>query len=53
MAPDLRDRPTRDACDDGMLILLVGKPMGPTDFVEEGSEVEARATMRGKDPNRC
>ncbi len=29
---DLRDKPTRDICGDGICILLVGKPNGTDEF---------------------
>lgn len=39
IADDLRDKPTRDVCNDGMIILLVGKPIGALDFFFGGSDV--------------
>jgi hypothetical protein len=30
---DLRDKPTRDTCGDGIFILLVGKPNGRDEFL--------------------
>jgi hypothetical protein len=42
MAPDLRDKPTRDVCNDGIIILFVGKPNGALDFFVDTSDVGAK-----------
>jgi hypothetical protein len=39
IADDFRDKPTRDVCNDGMIILLVGKPIGALDFFLDDSDV--------------
>lgn len=46
IAPDFRESPTRDDCEAGITILLVGKPKGTLDFFFAGSDVETK--IRGR-----
>ena len=48
IADDLRDKPTRDDCTDGIIILLVGKPNGALDFFFEDSVVETENNEKNK-----
>ncbi len=43
---DLRDKPTRDTCGDGIFILLVGKPNGSDEFLFGGGGSDNRAKNR-------
>lgn len=44
-----RERPTREACDAGITILLVGNPSGPLDAFFDTSVIEAKHFHREKD----
>ena len=43
---DLRDKPTRDACNDGIFILLVGKPNGAEDRRFERSDITSKKKIK-------
>ena len=45
---DLRDKPTRGACGDGIFILLVGKPIGTDDLFVARSDVRATDKIKMK-----
>jgi len=51
MADDLRDKPTRDVCNDGIIILLVGKPTGTLDFFFAGSDVGTKIDEKNEKMN--
>ena len=44
-----RERPTREACDAGITILLVGNPSGPVDAFFDTSVIEAKHFHLGKE----